>query len=255
MSKQKRFLSFLIAFLLILSLFPAAAAEGGEPVDLPRNGDYVLRINGGYIYEHMEIINGKECLRVDLFLDGVTSERLLSSIQLWMLYDAEQLTFVKHKALSGNGVMSTLNPNEPGLIRYAFISSNGTLLNGTTPLLTLWFTVAEDLPAGTQIRFAFSEPIKADSIPQGSTSSQKRTVGVQLRPFGVGPIYGDANCDCEVTAADAALVLRALVGLDTLSERGMENAKVGGGTALSAQDAALILRYVVGLIERFPAEG
>ena len=251
MQQQKRFLTFLLAALLVLSAVPAASAEA-EPVDLPGNGDYVLRINGGYVSEHLETVDGRECLRVDLFLDGVTSARLLSSISFKLLYDADQLTFVKHKSLSGS--MSTFNPNTPGSIQYAFISVNGTSVDGTTPLLTLWFTLREDLPAGTQIRFAFKEPIKADSVPKGSYISEKRTVGVQLHPFGIAPIYGDANCDCEVTAADAAHVLRALVGIETLSATGTKNAKVAGQGTFSAEDAALILRYVVGLIERFPAE-
>ena len=58
----------------------------------------------------------------------------------------------------------------------------------------------------------------------------------------------------DVTAADAALVLRVLVGLDTLSSAGAANAKVDGKATLSAEDAALILRYLVGLIDRFPVE-
>ena len=251
MFQQKRFPAFLLAFLLVLALVPAAAAET-EAVELPEKGDYVVRINGGYVSEHLETVNDVECLRVDLFLDGVTNERLLSSIQLWMLYDADQLTFVKHKALSGS--MSQFNGKEPGQIRYAYTSTGGTFLDGTTPLLTLWFTVAEDLPAGTRIGFGFKEAVKADSVPKGSFNSEKRTTGAKLRPFGIGPILGDANCDCLVTASDAALVLRMLVGMNTLSELGTENAKVAGQETVSAEDAALILRYVVGLIGRFPAE-
>ncbi len=253
MQHRKQLISLGLALLLLLAAIPAAGAETA-PADLPKSGDYVLRIDGGYVSEHTETVNGKEYLRVDLFLNGVTNERLLSSISFKLIYDTDLLTYVKYKGLSGNGAMCIANPNEPGLFQLAFASSSGTMLNGTTPVLTLWFTVAEDLPSDTKIRFAFSEPIKADSVPQGSYTSEKRTVGVQLHPFGIAPIYGDANCDCEVTAADAALVLRALVGLETLSETGTKNAKVAGQGTYSAEDAALILRYVVGLIERFPAE-
>lgn len=251
MQQQKRILTLLLAFLLVLPLVSAAVAEA-TPADLPETGDYVIRIDGGYVSEHLETVNDSECLRVDLFLDGVTSERLLSSIQFKLIYDADQLTFVKYKSLSGS--MNAFNANVSGLIQYAYTSTGGTLLNGTKPLLTLWFTVAEDLPAGTRIRFAFSEAIKADSIAAGSFNSQKRTVGAKLRPFGIGPILGDANCDCLITASDAALVLRMLVGLNALSDMGTENAKVAGQGKVTAEDAALILRYVVGLIERFPAE-
>jgi hypothetical protein len=170
-----------------------------------------------------------------------------------LLYDPDQLTYVKYKAPSGNNTTSVANPRIPGYFQYVFASAQGSFLNETTPVLTLWFTVAEDLPAGTQIRFGLSEPVKADSIAVGDYTSHKRTVGVQFKPFGIAPILGDANCDCDVTAADAALILRSLVGLDTLSATGLVNAEVDGQASVTAQDAVLILRHVVGLIGRFPA--
>ena len=191
---------------------------------------------------------------MDLYLDGVTDERLLSSISFKLLYDPDQLAYVKYKSLSGNGLMNTVNAGTPGVIQYAFISTSGSLVDGNTPLLTLWFTLAEDLGPGTQICFAFGEEIRADSVAAGNYSSQKRSVGAQLKPYGIGPIFGDANCDCEVTAADAAMILRALVGLDALSEAGRVNANVDGNASVTAADAAMILRYVVKCIDRFPAE-
>ena len=179
----------------------------------------------------------------------------LSSISFKLLYDTDKLTYVKSKSLSGNGAMSVVNPNIPGLFQYAFVSPNGSLITDTTPLLTLWFTVADGLPDGTQIRFAFSEAIKADSVTAGSYVAQKRSVGAQLFPFTVGNIlYGDANCDGAVTPADASHILRALVGLETLTDQGLTNASVDGENAISAQDAALVLRRIVGLIARFPVE-
>lgn len=256
MQLRKQLLACILVLLLIAAFIPAAAAESDRTfVDLSDEGDYVLRIDGGFVSEHTETVNGKECLRVDLFLDGVTNKRLVSSISFKLGFDPEQLTFEKSKGLSGSGLMNVINPNEPGLIQYAFASTNGTMLSGTTPLLTLWFTVAEDLPDGTQIGFEVTEPIKADSIAAGSYASQKRSVSTDFSPFIVGSIfYGDANCDGTVTAADAAHVLRALVGLTMLSEQGVKNAKVDGTDALNAQDAALILRYVVKLIDVFPVQ-
>ena len=67
-------------------------------------------------------------------------------------------------------------------------------------------------------------------------------------------ICGDANCDGRVSVADAAHVLRVLIGLGRLSWRGMMNACVCGNKTPSAADAAMILRYVVGLIDTFPIE-
>ena len=67
-------------------------------------------------------------------------------------------------------------------------------------------------------------------------------------------LLGDSNCDGEITAADASLILRTCVGLCELSQQGSQNADVNGDEEISAEDAALILRYIVGLIDVFPAE-
>ncbi len=66
--------------------------------------------------------------------------------------------------------------------------------------------------------------------------------------------YGDANVDGVVTAADAAVILRSLVGLSTISREGLRNADVDGDGEVSAADASAILRYVVGLIDTFQVE-
>lgn len=70
------------------------------------------------------------------------------------------------------------------------------------------------------------------------------------------PLYGDANCDGKITSADAALVLRALVGLSAITPEGMRNADVAGDFdgMPNAADAVAILRYVVGLIKVFDVE-
>ncbi len=68
--------------------------------------------------------------------------------------------------------------------------------------------------------------------------------------------YGDANGDGIITSADAALVLRALVGLSSLSRIGAYNADVAPtfDGKPDAADAVAILRYVVGLIKTFEVE-
>lgn len=72
----------------------------------------------------------------------------------------------------------------------------------------------------------------------------------------ITPVFGDANCDGKVTSADAALVLRALVGLTPLTLKGAFNADVASdfGGMPNGADAVAILRYVVKLIETFDAE-
>lgn len=70
-----------------------------------------------------------------------------------------------------------------------------------------------------------------------------------------GILYGDANLDRQVTAADAAAILRYVVRLDDLSEQAKVNAEVTGEGSVDAADAAYILRWVVRLISSFPVEG
>ena len=67
-------------------------------------------------------------------------------------------------------------------------------------------------------------------------------------------VCGDANDDGIITAADAAIILRALVGMSELCDHGRLNADVDGDGAITAADAAMILRFVVGLIQTFPVQ-
>jgi len=67
-------------------------------------------------------------------------------------------------------------------------------------------------------------------------------------------IYGDVSGDGNVTAYDASLVLRAVVGLKDLSPDEREAADVTDDGSVTALDAALILQHTVGLIVQFPAE-
>jgi predicted GH43/DUF377 family glycosyl hydrolase len=66
------------------------------------------------------------------------------------------------------------------------------------------------------------------------------------------PMLGDVDLNGVVQAYDASLVLKHLVGLDTLDHCQLFNADVTGDASVSAADARSILRYVVGLIPAFP---
>ncbi|MCL2694981.1 MAG: hypothetical protein FWE69_01495 [Clostridiales bacterium] len=71
---------------------------------------------------------------------------------------------------------------------------------------------------------------------------------VWVRLPNTATLRGDANCDTQVNAADAAAILRHLVELTKLTPQGLINAKVTAGTgAVNAADAAKILRVLVEL--------
>jgi hypothetical protein len=61
-------------------------------------------------------------------------------------------------------------------------------------------------------------------------------------------LRGDSNMDGSVTSADAALILRHVIGLETLADTALQLADVNGDGKITAADAAMILRFVVGLI-------
>ena len=62
---------------------------------------------------------------------------------------------------------------------------------------------------------------------------------------------GDVSGNGEITAYDASLVLRYVVGLIGLSLDAKDAADVSGNGTITALDAALILQYTVGLITDF----
>ncbi|MGB4655613.1 MAG: dockerin type I repeat-containing protein, partial [Bacteroidales bacterium] len=66
--------------------------------------------------------------------------------------------------------------------------------------------------------------------------------------------YGDANSDGQVNVGDAILVLRSIVGLETLVGPGWYAADVNGDDSVNVGDAIAILRWIVGLVDQFPAE-
>jgi hypothetical protein len=67
-------------------------------------------------------------------------------------------------------------------------------------------------------------------------------------------ILGDLNEDGEVTAADATLLLRGVVGLEVLTADQQTAAEVSGDGAVTAGDATLIHRFILELINIFPVE-
>lgn len=66
-------------------------------------------------------------------------------------------------------------------------------------------------------------------------------------------VYGDADCDGEVTTVDVTLIQRVLVNMDHAGEFNIKAADVNGD-GLDITDATLIQRFVVKMIDHFPVE-
>ncbi len=68
------------------------------------------------------------------------------------------------------------------------------------------------------------------------------------------PLWGDADMNGKVEAADALEVLRHVVGKINLTDQAAQMADVDGVGGINAVDALQILQHVVGKIDRFPAD-
>jgi predicted outer membrane repeat protein len=110
------------------------------------------------------------------------------------------------------------------------------------------FTVT-DLSPDTTYYFALKT---ADEVPNWSGLSNVVSCKTTAK---TGDVSGDGN----ITAFDASLILRVVVGILNLNEPEypyltLEVADVSGNGTVSALDAALVLQYTVGLITKFPVE-
>jgi hypothetical protein len=74
---------------------------------------------------------------------------------------------------------------------------------------------------------------------------------IRVLSAAVGGVLGDANCNDEVDAIDAALVLQLNAGLvDSLTCE--DNADVNGDGRVDSIDAALALQFIAGLLDQLP---
>ena len=177
---------------------------------------------------------------------------MVNSAQIFLTYDKTKLAFVK-----AEGKLAWEVTDKGTKLMAVWASDAPVLLQNDDAVLTLYFKEAERIPLGTKIDIMFTTNIL------GLTSSMSFVVGgavVDLEAATVDGgilfdgLLGDANCDGVVTAADAATILRSLVGLVELTPQGMINADVDGDGEVTAADASAILRYIVKLIEVFPIE-
>ena len=102
----------------------------------------------------------------------------------------------------------------------------------------------EPTPAPTATPTSTSTPPPTATL----TPTAEPTATASPAPAGV---IGDADCNGEVNAIDAALVLQLIAGLlETVPCQALADANISGG--VDAVDAALILQFIAGLIDSLP---
>jgi hypothetical protein len=101
-----------------------------------------------------------------------------------------------------------------------------------------------------------SSALELSSVQLGNTSEQL-IPGVPGPPVlvRVGIIgYGDVNGNGTVSPSDAAMVIKATIGMIELTPIQFEKADVSDDGKVTGYDAALIMQYITGIISKFPAE-
>jgi len=112
------------------------------------------------------------------------------------------------------------------------------------------FDLLLSIPEGADIGFSAIEVIHALFDVDGMELDIVDG-GVDIRP----PVeYGDVNLSGYVSAYDAALILKHLVGYITLTDQQTANGDVSLDGSLSALDASIILQYLVHLLEELPVD-
>lgn len=228
---------------------PVYAEDGSMTFTVPNE----LTIAGelAYASEAYEFVDGEALYRYDVRVKDLPEAGLMvNSAQIFLAYDPAKLILRKTEGL----LDWTATETETGVM-CVWAADTETLLKNDDVVLTLRFKMGA-VETGETVPITFTENAlgygSAMSVLFGGkvTDIEAATMDGSLT-FDL--LCGDANCDGKVTAADAALILRSLVGLDELSAQGMLNADANLDGEISASDAAAILRFIVGLIASLPA--
>ena len=201
-----------------------------------------------YVREDGEIL-----YRYDIRVKNLPGGKVdMDSAQIFLSFDHSILSFRRAEGPVG---WTIGQKDEKLLLTWA---SNGSVeIKEDDIVLTLYFALNAPVEEQQLVFIRFTE----NALGVGSTLSylkdgkieEIRVATIDGSILFEATMLGDANCDGRITTADAALILRALVGSDALSAHGAWNADVDGDGSITAEDAVLILRYIVELIDAFPA--
>ena len=215
------------------------------PKDLTIYGEDVMST------DVMVVENGERLYRYDIRVKDLPEAGLkVNSAQIFLTY-GEPLVFRR-----AEGALDWIVGEKNGKLMFSWASDTPELLNNEEVVLSIFFAAPNANGEIAEIAFTMNalNTVSAMSVIYGGSVYEIEAETIDGSITFAEVVLGDANCDGQVTAADAALILRSLVGLNELTAQGALNADVDGDGEVTAEDAAIILRYIVKLIEQFPVE-
>jgi subtilisin family serine protease len=199
-----------------------------------------------------EVVHPNETFTVPLNVQSL-DDLAVESYELTLDFDASlfEAESVETTGTLSEGLTLVSNVTE-GSVQIAAADAGAEAAGAPTPVL---FSIEGE---GTLVTVTFRAK-EALGVGEMTLSGVQFNEGQPAATGGsasvtVGPLYGDASLNLDVSAFDAALVLQQVVGLTALNEAAFTSAEVSGNGALSAFDAALILDYASRLRDCFPVE-
>lgn len=169
---MKKLLALLLSLMMVLVLVPATVAEGE---------DFTLVIKGGNVDENLSMHGGKNLLAVDVTLNSAVEDTLLT-VTFDLTYDPEQITFADYEKDDAFD-MQTINDETAGTLCITSISTVGIPAAEEQKVTTLYFELAENLEAGTEIAFELGEDAVAETFTDDASKVTPHDIAADFAPF------------------------------------------------------------------------
>lgn len=188
-------------------------------------------------------VRHSESFQVPVTITDVTGQGV-TAFDIALTYDADLIAITQASlegTLSGpTGANMTLatNTDTPG--RIAMAAAGVTPMSGAGNIVML---TVQSLSAGGTASIAFEQVTLNEGDPAATGVAGSIEVDATL--------FGDATLNGEISAQDAAEVLRHASGIITLADQAFVSGEVSGNGELTAYDAAFILQKVAGIINCF----
>ena len=192
---MKKILAITLVCLMLLPAARLTAAAEGE--------DYTLVIKGGQTSASMETVNGASLLRVDVSLNGVTDEKLLTALTFDLGFNASKVEYVTNSQELGRQYLHAVDSagydmgdrsllindtkSDSGKLRLAFATDYGCRIGEGEPLISLYFYLVPGMEKNTPIGFTVGSVIEAESVRRQdqdwNADYVQRTVGTSLTSY------------------------------------------------------------------------
>ncbi len=221
-------------FLVLAVLLTLAAWSRGDARAEPDVSGEVAAVRVGSLTQAVEQVGAVTLQSRNMALPG------LGSWTIDIDYEASIVEPTSCSGLSGGICNATYGANTVRAV--GAIGSGG--LTGNRDLASLAFRCLAEGASALQITVhVLADGTSGDPQPISAAVEHGTILCVEQ-----AVLVGDASCDGEVSAVDAALILQLDAGLID-SVPCPENADVNNDGQINAIDAALILQYVAGLLD------